>query len=199
LSLEADDCETTKRCLNQIQQFLGPATDNVKMEEGDEAQPEYRFTTAVKVEFRLIAALLAAHLGDVKEAKDLLKTTHRLLDSSDAASSAFNDGAVSRITNQTVLRETRSELRGFDSQVRVIGQNDPKATAPASVRFELPSHSSLYSFTYLASVVSTRFFRIGCSIVLTTLLCRLFIEILTGKLLARLCSLRKVSELQTAD
>lgn len=83
------------------------------MEEGDEGQQEYRFTTAVKVEFRLIAALLAAHLGDVKEAKDLLKTTHRLLDSSDAASSAFNDGTVSRTINQIILRETRSDLVGL--------------------------------------------------------------------------------------
>jgi len=97
LSLEADDCETTKRCLNQIRRYLGPAADDVKDEAGNTMQPEYGFTTAVKVEFRLIAALLAAHLGDVKEAKDLLKTTHRLLDldSSNPASSAFNDGTVS--------------------------------------------------------------------------------------------------------
>lgn len=95
LSLEADDCATTKRALKQIQQHLGPATDAIKMEDSHAEHNVYPFATAVKVEFRLIASLLAAQLGEVKEAKDLLKTTHALLDSADASTAAFSDGTVS--------------------------------------------------------------------------------------------------------
>ena len=96
LSLEVDDCEATKSSLQKIQQYLGPSTDGVKLESG--AQVQYEFATAIKVEFRLIASLLAAQLGEVKEAKDLLKTTHALLDSADASTASFSDGSVSSNT-----------------------------------------------------------------------------------------------------
>lgn len=92
LSLEADDCENTKECLKQIQQYLGPSTDANKTPSENSGQPQ--FATAIKVEFRLIASLLAAQLGEVKEAKDLLKTTHALLDSADASTASFSDGTV---------------------------------------------------------------------------------------------------------
>ncbi|GAA5932353.1 uncharacterized protein JCM15063_001198 [Sporobolomyces koalae] len=127
LSLEADDCETARHCLNQIQRYLGPSTDSA----ATDGSPT--FATAIKVEFRLIASLLAAHLGDVKEAKEILKTTHALLDSADATTPAFSNGIVA-----------------------VIGRNDPNAVRPATVSFQLPAHSALYSFTYLASVAVHR-------------------------------------------
>ncbi|GAA6013034.1 hypothetical protein JCM11491_000946 [Sporobolomyces phaffii] len=133
LSLQADDCETTKHCLKQIQQHLGPAADAVKLENGSSDASQQAFATAIKVEFRLIASLLAAQLGDVKEAKDLLKTTHALLDSADTSTASFSDGTV-----------------------RIIGPDNPASVAPATLRFKLPTHSSLYSFTYLASVAVHR-------------------------------------------
>ncbi|GAA5957054.1 hypothetical protein JCM3765_005391 [Sporobolomyces pararoseus] len=131
LSLEVDDCETTKSCLKQIQQYLGPSTDAAKSDPSAQVQPE--FATAIKVEFRLIASLLAAQLGEVKEAKDLLKTTHALLDSADASTASFSDGTI-----------------------RITGPNAANARFPAPLYFRLPSHSALYSFTYLASVAVHR-------------------------------------------
>ncbi|GAA6058769.1 hypothetical protein JCM10212_001885 [Sporobolomyces blumeae] len=139
-ALQVGDAATAFESLAPIERYLsagGGQKDDQRKGVATSADPTEertcRFSTAVMVEYRLIASLLAAHVGEFKRSKDLLKATHHLLDSEDAQSAAFNDGTVP-----------------------VLGRNDPTTTQPSSIRFDLPTHSALYAFTYLASVAIHR-------------------------------------------
>ncbi|GAA5933289.1 hypothetical protein JCM1841_006580 [Sporobolomyces salmonicolor] len=122
LALEADDGDAGLAALDEIRVQLGP---DASSSSGGAA-----FVTAVKVEFRLIECLRLAQAGEVRAAKEMLKTTHHLLDAPESSTPAFNNGAIP-----------------------VAGRSG----APlASLRFELPTRSDLYAFTYLASAAIHR-------------------------------------------
>ncbi|GAA5893249.1 hypothetical protein JCM5296_001648 [Sporobolomyces johnsonii] len=122
LALEADDGDAALAALDEIRVHLGP---DASLNSGGVA-----FVTAVKVEFRLIEGLRLAQAGEVKAAKEMLKTTHHLLDAPESSTPAFNNGAIP-----------------------VVGRSP---APPAFLRFELPTQSDLYAFTYLASAAIHR-------------------------------------------
>ncbi|BGP23104.1 hypothetical protein JCM10295v2_001997 [Rhodotorula toruloides] len=85
-----------------------------------------KWPRVVKVLYRLMYCLWKSQMGEAKEAKEVLKSTHKLLDA----------------------QVEREEIESDKVQIAFTHANDPSA---GSMAFRVPPHPSLYTFAFLAS------------------------------------------------
>ncbi|GAA5913598.1 hypothetical protein JCM6882_001697 [Rhodosporidiobolus microsporus] len=124
LVLEAEDFS---RC-----SFLLAALESVLGGEGDVAG----VAREARIMWRLMKTIVLAQT-DVKAARDMLKGTHRLLDAQPAAAAGAGGDTESGTVKAVILPATAPTTA------------TPTSTPPsASLTFHLPSHSTLYPFTF---------------------------------------------------
>ncbi|GAA5840620.1 hypothetical protein JCM11251_004170 [Rhodosporidiobolus azoricus] len=124
LALEAEDFPRVSALISSLETALGGDTG-----EGGDAG-----TREARIMYRLMRTIVLAQT-DVKAAKEMLKGTHKLLDTAaDAAGGASDSGTV-----RTVILPSES--------ASTFTQASTSAPS-ASLTFHLPPHATLYPFTF---------------------------------------------------
>ncbi|KAK4047535.1 hypothetical protein OIV83_005322 [Microbotryomycetes sp. JL201] len=145
-ALAEGDCNLAESTLKEMDAVLFPANDmpaSAGTAEGAMAPPQPMQRTistallpsALQVHYSLIYALLKAHTGDVKEARDKLRMAHALLDRPESA-------------KEHLIGEQEGWVK------ILLSPNESGSTE--TVKLKVPAKSTIYSFAFLASAAIHR-------------------------------------------